>query len=507
MLTAPVNAIRDHARQRPDAPAVVTPEAVVSYGELWTRIDLLARELVRRGVGPEQVCAVAVGHGVDAVVAMVAVLAAGGAFLTLDPEQPRPRLTHLVSTARARFLVATDALAQPLRPLVPGPTVVVDRIGDPPDPGVTLPEVPAGALAYVSHTSGSTGAPSAVLIERRSLDAYLRFVVRDYDLGPATVTLQVAPLGYDASIRDVLAPLTAGGRLVMVPRATLLRPAELVAAIRDFGIDSMLSVTPSFLTFLTQQQGVAAELRGVRLVVTSGESLRPFLAAGGRDKLPGRLVNQYGPTECTMTSLRYEVPRVPDTSVDRVGTPIDGMVLRLLGPDLAPVPPNSVGEVYLAGTGVARGYCGEPARTASRFIADPFGAPGSRMYRTGDLARWLPDGNLEFLGRSDRQIKIRGYRVDPAEIEGRLLSHPAVTGAVVTAAVDERGRTYLVAHVTGALAQTPDPALRAHLAEALPYYMLPRRFVRMERLPMGRSNKVDRAALVADGPSPAEVGR
>ncbi|MFJ6215462.1 amino acid adenylation domain-containing protein [Streptomyces sp. NPDC092296] len=484
------------AARDPHAIAIVTDEDQVGYGELAERIEQLARQLRAAGLGPEQVCAVAVERGVDAVVAMAAVARAGGAFLTLDIDLPAPRLAALATGGGARCLLTRSALAERLALPVDGPTVLLDR---PPEPDATPlpdPDLHPHALAYVSHTSGSTGTPNPVLIEHRGLSSYLRSVVRDNGLGPDTIALQLAPLGYDASIRDTFAPLAAGGRLVLVRRARLMRADALTQVLDEYGVDTILSTTPSFLTFLAQHPDAAERLRGIRLLACSGESLRPFLAAGGRSLLTGRLVNQYGPTECTMTTTRYEVPADPGTSADPVGTPIEGTTVHLLDQRLHPVPEGSVGEIHIGGLGVARGYGGRPGRTADRFLPDPYGAPGARMYRTGDLARRWPDGTVEYLGRADRQIKIRGYRVDPAEIEGALLGHPRITGAAVIAETDDRGRVWLSAHVTGPLDGVGDAALRAHLATTLPPYMMPRRFTRIERLPVTHSGKADRAALL-----------
>lgn len=277
-----------------------------------------------------------------------------------------------------------------------------------------------------------------MLVEHRGLDSYLRFIARDYGLGPDTVALQLAPLGYDASLRDTFAPLLAGGRLVVVPRSALLRPEEFGAVVREHGVNALLSTTPSFLSFLAGQPNGARLLAGVRLVVSSGESLRPFLAAGGRPLVRGSLVNQYGPTECTMTSTRYAVPARPDVLSDTVGTLIDGVAVRLLDAGMSPVADGDTGEVYIGGAGVARGYRGRPARTAECFVPDPFGPPGARMYRTGDLARTGPDG-LEYLGRGDRQVKIRGYRVDPAEVEGLCCPMPGSRGRSSPARATRRG--------------------------------------------------------------------
>ncbi len=485
-----VDDLRAHADRTPDRPAVVGTGGTLTFRDLAERIERLAGRLAAAGVGPERVCAVAVEHGADAVLAVAAVLRAGGAFLTLDPGSPAERLAAMVRGGRAEFTVTTTALAARLKLPADGPTVLVD--GDGPGGAVPAGRVDPRSLAYVSHTSGSTGTPNAVLVEHRGLDSYLRSTARAYGLGPGTVAVQLAPLGYDASIRDIFAPLLAGGRLVAVARSAQLRAQEFLSVLREFGVDTVLSVTPTFLTFLARQDKVL----DLRLVVSSGESLRPFLTMGGRGTVAGRLVNQYGPTECTMTSTRFEVPAVPETGTDLVGGPIDGVSVRLLGPDGRPVPDGEVGEVHIGGVGVARGYCGRPALTAQRFLPDPSGTePGARAYRTGDLARRRPDGCLELLGRSDRQVKIRGYRVDPAEIEGALLAHPGITGAVVVAGTDEQGRGHLTAHITGRLDDVTDGQLRGMLARTLPYYMMPRRFVRLEHIPTTTSGKADRATL------------
>ncbi|MFF8993667.1 amino acid adenylation domain-containing protein [Streptomyces sp. NPDC014983] len=487
--------IAAHALRHPGRVALGTPAGEVTYARLAGRIEEIARLLRARGARPETVCAVAVEHGADAVAAMAAVLRCGAAFLTLDVGQPHDRLAAFVRSAGARLLLTHSSLAPGLRLDVP--TVLLDQ------EHADGPAVDRGAdpqaLAYVSHTSGSTGEPSAVLVEHGSLDAYLRDTARAFGLGPDSVALQTAPLGYDASIRDTFVPLLAGARLVIVDRARLLRPAEFAATVREHGVTALLSVTPSFLTHLGGQTDFPEPLAGVSLVASSGESLRPFLAAGGRGLVPGRLVNQYGPTECTMTTTRHDVPAAPDPTTDLVGTPRAGTVVRVLDADLAPVPDGTVGEVYIGGTGVTRGYGGRPARTAAHFVPDPLGPPGTRLYRTGDLGRWGP-GGLHYTGRTDRQLKIRGYRVDPAEVEGALLSHPGVTGAVVTPHTDDLGRLHLLAHVTGALSDTTDATLRRHLARTLPPHLMPRRFVRLETLPTTRGGKADRRVLAGGGP-------
>ncbi|MFJ6729842.1 amino acid adenylation domain-containing protein [Streptomyces sp. NPDC091281] len=486
-----------HAARHPGRVALSTPDGEVTYARLAARVEELTRLLRDRGARPETVCAVAVEPGADAVAAVAAVLRSGAAFLSLDPGQPRERLAAFTRGAGARLLLTTGALADRLA--LGLPTVRLDG-PPPPAPATTPPPVEPRSLAYVTHTSGSTGEPSAVLIEHAALDLYLRDTARAFGLGPGTVALQTAPPGYDASIRDTFAPLLAGGRVVIVERARLLRPEEFARTVREHRVTALLSTTPSFLTHLAGHPGLTDPLAGVTLVASSGESLRPFLAAGGRRLAPGRLVNQYGPTECTMTTTRHDVPADPDPADDPVGTPRTGTLVRVLDAALDPVPDGTVGEVYLGGAGVARGYGGRPSRTAARFVPDPWGPPGARLYRTGDLGHWGPDG-LRYVGRTDRQVKIRGYRVDPAEIEGALLTHPAVTGAAVVPGTDDQGRTYLLAHVTGGLDGVSDGALRTHLARSLPPHLMPRTFRRHTALPVNRAGKTDRRGLLAGRPS------
>lgn len=489
--------IRDHATLVPEAIALVSPTETVTYAALADRVERLARILVGAGMLTDERCVVALESGPDAVIAMNAVMRAGGAFVTLDVQQPVPRLAAMVGTAGARFLVSTSALAERLGLPVPGPAILLDRLD-------ALPELPppdrieSTSLAYASHTSGSTGVPRAVMVRHHGFHRFLRFVVRHCELDRDGVTLQLGPLGWDASVRDTFAPLVAGGRLVLLPRSVLLRPDAMFDALDEYGVDTILSTTPTFLTALANHPGAAERLRRLRLIATSAESLRPFLGAGHRRVIAGRLVNLYGPTECTVTATCFEVPAAPDAAADLIGTPIDGATVHLLGDDMRAVRDGDVGEIHIGGAGVARGYAGNPRETAEKFVPDPFAAtPGDRVYRTGDLGRRRPDGTLEFLGRCDRQIKIRGYRIEPAEIEGALLAHPAVHGAVVTPAVDDRDRKYLVAHVVGVPDGTTDAELRAHLARTLPPYLMPRRFVRLDRFPTTRNGKIDRATLTA----------
>jgi D-alanine--poly(phosphoribitol) ligase subunit 1 len=490
-----IDHLRGHAARCPGRPALVTSRSLVTYGELADRIEYLAEVLAAAGVGTESRCAIAVEDTVEVAIAMAAVMRAGGAFLVLDPGQATPRLQALAASAQAEFLVTTAALAARLALPVSGPVIFLEQLGAMARAAVPV-RVPPRSLAYICHTSGSTGTPNPVMIEHSGLNPYLEFIIADFRLGPHTVCLQFAPMGYDGSIRDIFAPLIAGGRVVMLPRSALLLPSAFAEAVQDFDVNTLLSSTPTFLTALAQDQAAAARLGGLAEIMCAGESLRPFLAAGGRRLAARRLFNHYGATEAMLTSTRYEVPAQPDITADLIGTPIDGVLIRLLDAGLREVPPGEAGDVYIGGIGVARGFSGRPALTAQRFIADPYGPPGTRLYRPGDQARRRADGTLEFLGRNDWQVKIRGYRVEPAEVESALLTHPAVTGAAVIPVKDERDRLHLVAHVTGDLHGVTDAQVRAFLAESLPPYLMPRRFHRVARIPTTSNGKTDRRALV-----------
>ncbi|WP_131545974.1 AMP-binding protein [Streptomyces sp. IBTA2] len=428
-----LDAIRDHAARTPEATALRAPGRTIGYRQLDTWIDRLAHLLTAHGSGPERVCALALEPGPESVVAVAAVLRAQGAFLTLDVTQPPPRLAAMVRSGGATVLITRSAVRERTGLTVDGPVIDLDDVAEPDGPGGWGPAgaTPVGSgrqLAYVSHTSGSTGTPNAVLIERAGLDSYLGFHRPGLRPGPRH---RGAP-GRTPRLRrlhprQTFAPLVAGGTVVLAERGTLLRADSFAETLRREGVNTLLSVTPSFLTFLAQQDLAGEHLGGLRLVVTSGESLLPFLRSGARPpaaRQPGQ--TSTAPTECTMTATRHAVPppsRTPPATWS--GQPIDGMTVRLTGPGGDEVPPGGTGEIVLGGIGVARGYLGRPGLTADRFRPDPGGPPGARAYphRRPGIGP-VRTGVLEYLGRSDRQVKIRGYRVDPAEIEASCSATP-----------------------------------------------------------------------------------
>jgi amino acid adenylation domain-containing protein len=359
-------------------------------------------------------------------------------------------------------------------------------------------------LAYITYTSGSTGRPKGVMTRHASASSYLNFLRRAYGMGPADRVLQVPSLSFDASVRDILGCLVAGGQLRLLSEAEARQAGALARYLREDGISAILSITPSFLETVVADESwqVARRTLPLRLVLVSGEVLDGRIVTSVHRVLGEqvRVVNQYGPTECTMTST-YRHCDTALTGTQGIGRPIDRAHVYVLDTMLEPVPVGVSGELYIGGAGVSRGYAGRPDLTAERFLPDPFGAPGEQMYRTGDRVRWTAGGQLQYLGRLDDQVKIRGFRVEPGEIQAVLRSLPALRDAtvIVRQAGDE---LQLVAYaVPVELAQNLDAAsLRDALRPLLPDYMLPRHIVLLDRLPLTANGKLDRSALPPPDP-------
>ncbi|MEU9188406.1 amino acid adenylation domain-containing protein, partial [Streptomyces sp. NPDC048484] len=475
----------------PDAVAVVCGTASLSYAGLVERANRLAHHLRGLGVGPETTVGLCLPHTPDMVVAVLAVWQAQGAYLPLDPDYPADRLAFMLADSRARVLVTHGTAAA-------GPAAVdtVVRLDDPATAAVlaalpgTAPEhlaVRAGQAAYVIYTSGSTGRPKGVEVAHAGVVNMATALRPVLGAGPGVRVLQFASFSFDASVLDMAVVLAAGGTLTVATALERAEPELLTALIRDGGVRAT-SVTPSLLGMLDP-----ARTAGLQTLLLGAEPLTEQVAAawtGGRE-----LVNTYGPTEATVMVTTGAVG--PDVQgPPPIGTPLPGNRLYVLDTRLDVVPVGVAGEIFIAGRQVARGYRGRAALTAERFVADPFTADGTRMYRTGDRARRLPDGRLEILGRADHQLKVRGFRIEPGEIEAALTAHPRVRSAVVTAAGDGSDRT-LVAHL---VPDGPLPAaaeLREFAATRLPAFMLPSLFVELDELPLSPNGKLDRAALPA----------
>ncbi|MDB4957889.1 MAG: non-ribosomal peptide synthetase [Myxococcales bacterium] len=484
----------------PDATALVLGSERRTYHELDERANQVAHALRERGVGPEVVVGIALERSFDLVIAILAVTKAGGAWVPLDPQLPAARLDVMAETVRPVVVLASAATAGRL-PFLAAPIL---RIGDLAGTTSTRPPRTAAGdhLAYVLFTSGSTGVPKGVMISHRGIVNELASAqALRARLGPDDAFLQLAPYTFDLSVHEILWPLTVGARLVLLPEGAHRDPRQIVEEMRARDITIMHPV-PTLLRALLADPDLDRCTR-LRTMVCGGEPLPLDLLRAFVARRPDvALVNSYGPTETSVTVSQWRCK--PDATAVAIGSPWIDTQLYVLGGDLEPVPFGVIGELYIGGRQVGRGYIGQPALTAERFIADPFATTrGARMYRTGDRARRWPDGNVELVGRVDTQVKLRGFRIELGEIEAVLRREPGVREAVVEIAgsgADAR----LVAYVVAEPDWTADPA-RAALAARLPEYMVPKAFVRLDTLPLTRSGKVDRRALPA--PDDTALGR
>ncbi|MCT9078845.1 non-ribosomal peptide synthetase [Streptomyces fulvoviolaceus] len=465
---------REQVRRTPRALALND----LSYAELDARADRLARVLAGRGIAPGDVVAVLMPRSVDRIVAVLAVALAGAAFLPVDPGLPRERVDLMLGDAQPAFVLSDLAMDG-----APGELPLVY------DPH---------HAAYVIHTSGSTGVPKGVVVENRGLAALARTQIERFGLDADARVLQFSAPGFDASVMELLMAFASGGTLVVPAESGPLVGEDLREVLTGGAITHAL-IPPAALATLPD-----CELPELRTLVVGAEACPGELVARWA---PGRrMANAYGPTESTVCAT-ISVP-LSGEQAPPIGRPVVGTRAHVLDAWLRPVPPGVVGELYLAGAGLARGYLGRSGLTAGRFVADPYGGPGERMYRTGDLVRRSADGELEYVGRADDQVKIRGFRIEPGEIEAVLARHPQVVRAAVVVREDEPGQRRLVGYVVPEPATVPDPAdLRRHAEEALPDYMVPSAVVVLDALPLTPHAKLDRKALPAPELVEAPAGR
>ncbi|TDE35343.1 amino acid adenylation domain-containing protein [Actinomadura sp. 6K520] len=487
---------RRRAAERPGAVAVVDGHRTVTYAELDALSDRMARLLAQHGVGPESVVGVAVPRSAEMVAVMLGAGKLGAAFLPLDLAHPADRLAYMLGDANAAAVVVTEQVAgkvpevEGVRPVVLDDPEVAARLAST-EPGGPFPPVALDQAAYVIYTSGSTGRPKGVVVPHEGIGSLVATAVDRMGLTPDSRVLQFASIGFDVTIFELAMALCHGGRLVLVPDEARVPGPELTGFMNDQGITHAI-LPPSLVAALPA--GCAPPEGATVLVGT--ETVPPEVIARWAGHL--RLLAAYGLTEATVNSTLWPAEEGWAGAVP-IGAPDPNTRVYVLDERLRPVPPGVPGELYVAGRGLARGYLGRPGLTAERFVACPFGPPGTRMYRTGDRARWRPGGDIDFLGRADDQVKVRGFRIEPGEVAGAMTRYPGVRQAAVVA--DRAGPdTRLIGYAVPEPGEgPPDPAgVRAHVATLLPDHMVPAAVVVLDGpLPLTPNGKLDRRALPA----------
>ena len=493
----------EQVRKRPEAVAVVSEEAWVTYEELNRRANRLAHYLREEGVGPDSRVGIGVERGIEMMVGLLGILKAGGAYVPLDPTYPQERLSYMVKDSEPVVVLTQKHLAG----MFAGMGV---RIIDIEDSGEweQRPErdlergsvgLNPGHLAYVIYTSGSTGIPKGVAVQHRSLCNTILATSRPLQLQVEDRTALVSGQAFDISLWELLTAPTVGGAVEIWKREQLLDVDK--ATGRMSGV-TVLHAVPTLMREL------------VSGAIKSGNGQQVRVALTGGDQVPGSLIQDmkevfhravigilYGPTETAILAASFECERGKTETNAAIGRPIANARIYILDEEGEPVPVGVAGELYIGGAGVARGYWNRPKLTAERFVADPYVGDGkARMYRTGDLGRWLEDGNIEFMGLDDFQVKIRGYRIELGEIEARLAEHEGVKEAVVVAREEEGDKRLVAYYTTEASEEAGAEQLRAHVSAKLPEYMVPAAYVRLEKLPLTPNGKLDRKAL----PKPEE---
>ncbi|WP_175397089.1 amino acid adenylation domain-containing protein [Paenibacillus xylanilyticus] len=503
------------AAVNPDAPAVSLGETVISYKELNARANRLARLLISEGVAPEQMVALALPRSIDMVVGILAVLKAGAAYLPIDPNYPSDRLTHMLTDAAPSVMI-TNSEVESLLPLMEAvqsmnlddlqtmQRLAVQDERNPAD-GERNGRVSHLNPAYMIYTSGSTGKPKGVVIPHANVIRLFEATQHWFQFEASDVWTLFHSYAFDFSVWEIWGPLLHGGRLVVVPHDISRSPGAFLQLLAEQKV-TVLNQTPSAFYQLMQADREHPEWGqklGLRYVIFGGEALELGRLEDWYERhsdAAPKLINMYGITETTVHVSYQELHAgsVAEGASSWIGCAIPDLRVYVLDDHLQPVPAGVIGEMYVAGAGLARGYWGRPDLTAERFVADPYGPAGTRMYRTGDLAKRLHDGSLDYLGRADQQVKIRGFRIELGEIEAVLVRHSDVAQAAVIVREDQPGDKRLVAYIVPASKTGSGPesaALRRHASASLPDYMVPSAFVTMEGIPLTANGKLDRKAL------------
>ena len=488
----------------PENVAVLLDSERITYQKLNRRANQVAHYLLRRGIGPDVLVGICAERSLEMVVAILGVLKAGGAYLPLDPAYPRERLAFMLEDSRAPLLLTQRKLVDAM-PKTSAQVVCLDEWETfahetDENPGNSASDE---NLAYVIYTSGSTGEPKGTMITHRGIGNQLAWRQATYSLSDQDRVLQRVSFSFDASVWEFFGTLIAGARLVLMKQEDHQDPAYWIRLIAQHRITT-LQIPPSMIQVLLEERDLE-RCSSLRQVITGGELLTVDLQERFFSRLSADLHNLYGPTEASIDVTFCDCRSKLHRGVSTIGKPIANVEVYLLDDWLQPVPVGVTGEIHIGGIGIARGYMYRPDLTAERFVPNPFSnAAGSRLYRTGDLARYLPDGSIEFVGRADQQVKLRGLRIELGDIEAAITRHPRVRKAAVLLREDVPGQKYLAAYIVPVEAESIDAAqLRGFLEERLPEYMLPPAFVFLESLPLTPNAKLDRKAL----PAPVLAGR
>jgi pristinamycin I synthase-3/4 len=494
------------AAHTPDALALTFAEESLTFTELNQRANRLARYLIAQGAGPEKLVAICMDRSAEMLTAMMAILKAGGAYLPLDPSFPQDRIVYMLSDAAPLAVITTQSFAshlpQTMKQIYLDAPEIVFEVQKQAESNIRQGERNQPLLtehrAYVIYTSGSTGRPKGVMVPRGALSTFLATISQQIRFSPGQTHLAITTIGFDISILELFLPLCRGVRVVLASRDEAREPSRLCQLIASSGADSM-QATPSHWEMVLREDPTC--LRDLR-ILSGGEALPRQLAHDLLRATSREVYNLYGPTEATIWSNVHQLSEADvsgeATAVVTIGKPLSSYRLYVLDHCLEPRPVGVVGDLYIAGEALARGYLKRPGLTAERFVADPFSGTASRMYRTGDLARWRNDGTLEFLGRGDQQIKLRGFRIELGEIESALKSQPGIAHAAVIVREDGTSGKELVAYMVPSGEEIPDlSTLRRDLGARLPDYMVPSAFVSLPALPLTPNGKLDRSALPA----------
>jgi amino acid adenylation domain-containing protein len=475
----------EQAAKTPDNVALVFRDKKLTYRELNEEVNQLAAYLkTNYNIQPDDLVAVKMEKNEWMIVSILAVHKSGGAYVPIDPEYPQDRIDYMLEDSKCKLLIDDVELDLFRSEQDNYSSENVECINKSTD------------LAYVIYTSGSTGRPKGCMVEHRGVVNRLEWLWKQYRFTDKDVMLQKTAFTFDVSVGEIFMPLCFGARVVLCPSDDARWPQRITNLVYDQQVTCLHFVPGmmnAFIAFLFETENVAEQLKSVRLVLASGEALSPETVNNWYKRMRVPILNMYGPTEASIEVATYEAG--VNDSIIPIGRPISNTQLYITGSRNELVPVGVIGEINIAGVGLARGYINKPELTEQKFVANPF-EPGQRMYRTGDQGRWLPDGNIEFIGRKDDQVKIRGYRIETGEIENALLAHQEIAAAAVVAKANAQAEKELVAYVV-ADADISPALLRAHLSKTLPSYMVPSQFVQLPSMPLTASGKTDRKQLLS----------